>query len=275
MRTYVRVKQRSIDPPRRSRRLLRVGRAAGRPELARPPGHRRRWGWCSRRATRPRPSACAPRWARRPHGGCARTRGRPAPDVGLLRGEQGGIPGLRGHDRRSSRVCRSTRRSSMSTAWSGASDRRPRSPFGFARTSVSRSACRSRSGSPGRSSSPRSRAASPSPTGSSSCRRTRSSPSSIRSTVERLWGVGPVTAGKLRGRGITTVERARAPAERRSWRCSVARRPAPPRACPQPRSAPRAGRPPPRVDRLTARTRAVRPGRASPSTPTSWPSSTG
>ena len=74
--------------------------------------------------------------------------------------------------------------------------------------------------------------------------------------VERLWGVGPVTAGKLHGRGITTVGEVAQLAE--AALVSMLGRgvgPAPPRARPQPRSAAGAGRPPPALDRLAARAR--------------------
>ena len=61
--------------------------------------------------------------------------------------------------------------------------------------------------------------------------------------VERLWGVGPVTAAKLHDRGITTRRRGR-PARRAG--AGVAARagvgPPPPRAGPQPRSPAGAGR---------------------------------
>ena len=74
--------------------------------------------------------------------------------------------------------------------------------------------------------------------------------------VERLWGVGPVTAGKLHGRGIRTVGQvAELPQEALVVHARPRVGPAPPRARPQPRSAAGAGRPPPRLDRLAARAR--------------------
>ena len=88
-------------------------------------------------------------------------------------------------------------------------------------TCSSRSGCRSRSAWRAPSSSPRSRAASPSPTVCSSCRPTASWRSCTRCPVERLWGVGPVTAEKLHDRGINTVgEVARARRGRARRRCS-------------------------------------------------------
>ena len=56
---------RRTDPPRRPRRVLRVGRAARRPPAAGPAGDRRAAAWCWRPATRPRPAGCARRWAAR------------------------------------------------------------------------------------------------------------------------------------------------------------------------------------------------------------------
>ena len=84
------------DPPRRPRRLLRLGRATRRPASAGPSGHRRRRGrprgelrseglWRADRDGRnPGATPVPPRDRRR------------AEDVRLLRGEQGGVPGVRG-----------------------------------------------------------------------------------------------------------------------------------------------------------------------------------
>ena len=79
-----------------------------------------------------------------------------------------------------------------------------------ARRARARSACRSPSASRGRSSWPRWPAASPSPTGCSSSRPTASSRFLHPLPVERLWGVGPVTARKLHERGHHHGRRGRA-----------------------------------------------------------------
>ena len=121
------------------------------------------------------------------------------------RGEQGGLSRLRRHARRSSKGCRSTRRSSTFAGSSGSRGRRSRSPRGCDARCANASVCRSPSASHGRSSSPRWRAASPSPTGCSSCLPTASSSFLHPLPVERLWGVGPATARKLHERRISTV----------------------------------------------------------------------
>ena len=95
---------------------------------------------------------------------------RAAPDVGLLRGEQGGLRGLPRHhaDRRGHLDRRGVPRGRRAAAGSAA--RPPRSPRGCAPTSASGSACRSPSGWPGRSSWPRWPAASASRTACWWCR---------------------------------------------------------------------------------------------------------
>ena len=74
--------------------------------------------------------------------------------------------------------------------------------------------------------------------------------------VERLWGVGHVTARKLHDRGIRTVGQV---AELPEGRARLAGRAGggPPAPCPrpQPRSPARARGPPPRLDRVATRTR--------------------
>ena len=97
MRTYVR-EARGVDPPRRPRRVLRGGRATGRPSAARPPrdrGRRRRArrelrGEGARRRDSDGPAAGSPAVS-----GCDR---RSSANVGVLGGEQGGLPGVRRHD---------------------------------------------------------------------------------------------------------------------------------------------------------------------------------
>src|SRR4029453_18112671 len=133
-----------------------------------------------------------------------------------------------GRRRRWSRGSPSTRRSSTSAGWGRARGRPPRSPCACGGGSASGSACRSPSGWPGPSSWPRWPAASPSPTACWWCRPTASWTSSTRCPsrgsggavvgppggelsflhprpVERLWGVGPVTADKLRRHGVRSV----------------------------------------------------------------------
>ena len=124
------------------------------------------------------------------------------------------------------------------------------------RRARARSACRSPSASPAPSSWPRSPAASPSPTGCSWSRPTGELAFLHPLPVERLWGVGPVTAEKLHDRGITTVgdvARLAEPALVADARPGL--RPPPPRAGPQPRPPARA-----RPDGAAARS-----GRSAPS----------
>ena len=86
--------------------------------------------------------------------------------------------------------------------------------------------------------------------------------------VERIWGVGPVTARKLHERGITVVGEVAELAE--SLARPVARTgggPQAARARPQPRSAAGARRTPPRLDRVAARARPVAEDRTTSSTP--------
>ena len=74
--------------------------------------------------------------------------------------------------------------------------------------------------------------------------------------VERLWGVGPVTAAKLRGHGVTTRRpgrQARRGDPGHHGRPGI--RPPPPRPRPQPRPAAGRHRPPAPLDRVPARPR--------------------
>ena len=76
--------------------------------------------------------------------------------------------------------------------------------------------------------------------------------------VERLWGVGPVTAAKLRSRGFLTVGQVAGLAETALVSMlGTRRRQTAPRPRPQPRPAARSAGPPPRLDRIAARARAL------------------
>ena len=103
-----------------------------------------------------------------------------AADVGLLRGEQGGVRGVRGHDAAGRGAVDRRGVPRRRRAAADLRHARPRSPCGCGARSASRSACRSRSAWRGPSSSPRWPAAWPSPTACSWCRPTASSPSSTR-----------------------------------------------------------------------------------------------
>ena len=96
-----------------------------------------------------------------------------------------------------------------------------RSPRGCGARSASASACRSRSGWPPPSSSPRWPAGWRSRTACSWCRRAASSPSSTRSRWSGCGASGPVTARKLRGAGPRDGRRGRRSSPRRrssrSW----------------------------------------------------------
>ena len=135
------------------------------------------WGResCLPPATRPRPRRsdgdgwCAGP-AAVPAGG-----GRAAPDVGVRRGKQGGVRGVRADDAagRGALDRRGVPRCSRTA--SGSRARRPRSPRGCGARSASASACPSRSGWPAPSSWPRWRAEWPSLTGCWWCRPAASS----------------------------------------------------------------------------------------------------
>ena len=93
--------------------------------------------------------------------------------------------------------------------------------------------------------------------------------------VERLWGVGPVTARKLHARG--RPHRGPGRAAQRGGADAAARAglgPPSPRARPQPRSAARGRRPPPALGRSAARARALAQDAGGRSTPRSSASST-
>ena len=94
--------------------------------------------------------------------------------------------------------------------------------------------------------------------------------------VERLWGVGPVTADKLRERGITSVGQVARLAESRARRDGRARGgPQAPRPGPQPRPAAGAGRPSAAARWARSARSAAGAGRPRPSTPSSSDWSTG
>ena len=116
--------------------------------------------------------------------------------------------------------------------------RRSRSPRGYAGGSARRSVCRSRSASRARSSWPRWRARVAKPDGLLVVAPDRELEFLHPLPVERLWGVGRVTAEKLHERGITTVGQVALLAERDAGRDARPRvRPPPPRAGAQLRPA--------------------------------------
>ena len=129
----------------------------------------------------------------------------PAPLRGVHEGERRRVRDLPRHvtDRRADVDRRGVHRCRRTVADRRDAARHRRAPADHG--SPTRSACRSRSASPGRSSSPRSPAPSASPTVCSSSSPTPRSSSSIPLPVERLWGVGRITAAKLNQRGLYTV----------------------------------------------------------------------
>ena len=265
MRTCVRGR-RGHHPPRRPGRVLRLGRAARRPRLR---GRPVIVGGGVVLAASYEAKAFGVRTAMGGAPGAAAVpagdRGRAA-DVGLHRGEQGGVRGVRGHH----------------AAGRGAVDRRGlprrrRAAAGVGHADGDRragSARRARAGRApdhgrawrGRSSWPRSPAGWPSPTVCWWCRPTASSSSCTRCPVERLWGVGPVTPGKLQDRGHHDRRRGRPLAEAALVVDPRARRPAATSTRSPTTATPAgAGRPPAALDRLAAR---ARPWRRSPAAST-------
>ena len=135
---------------------------------------------------------------------------RPAADVGVLRGEQGGLRGLRRHDaaRRGALDRRGVPRRRAACERIAGTPARDRARGCGARC-ASGSGCRSRSASPGRSSSPRSRAAWPSPTACSSCRPTASSRSCTRCRSSGSGASARSRPRKLHARGLDDRRRGR------------------------------------------------------------------
>ena len=128
-----------------------------------------------------------------------------AADDGLLGGEQGGVRGVRQHHtaRRRRLDRRGVPRRRRAPAHLGHADWRSRPSFAV--PSASRSASPSVSASPAPSSSPRWRARSRSPTACVVVPPDAELEFLHPLPVERLWGVGRVTAQKLHDRGIATV----------------------------------------------------------------------
>ena len=128
--------RRGDHPARRRRLLLRVGRAAGRPVAPRASRHRGRRGRARgelRGEGLRHPNADG--WQARPAALPPRG-GRPPADGGLQRGEQGDVPGVRGHDavRRGTLDRRGVPRRRWAVADLGHADRDRRSaPAGGAR----------------------------------------------------------------------------------------------------------------------------------------------
>ena len=202
---------------------------------------------------------------------------RPAAHVGLLRGEQGGLRGVRGH----------------LAARRGALDRRgvPRRPraradLGHAGRDRRAAAARgARAGRPAdhgrgraaRSSSPRWPAAWPSPTACSWCRPTASSAFLHPLPVERLWGVGAGHRAQApRATGSRPSARSRRSPRRRSSRCSGRAAGRHLHALAHNRDPRRgAGRPAAALDRVRSARSGGAEDRPRRSTPSSWGSSTG
>ena len=221
---------------------------------------------CSPPATRPRRSASAPRWAADRRGSCARGAvGRRAADVRVLRGEQGRVRGVRRHhaarrghlDRRGVPRRRRPPRGSPGTPVEIADD-------------VARATCSSEVGLPITVGVARTKflakvaSGVAKPDGLLVVPPERELEFLHPLPVERLWGVGPVTADEAaRSRHRRPSARSRGSSEAS---LVVDPRPClgppPARARAQPRPAARRGRPAAPVDRVAARARvaATAPG---------------
>ena len=232
------------------------------PRLRGRPGDRRRRASCSRRATRPRRTASA-----RAMGGaqarrlCPRRDRRAAAHVGLLRGEQGGLRGLRRHDaaRRGALDRRGVPR--RRAGCGGSRARRPRSPRGCG------GEVRERVGLPITVGVARTKFLAKVASGVAKPDGLLVVPPDGELEflhplpVERLWGVGPGDRGEAaRPRDHAPSARSRG-SPRRRWSSMLGRgvRPAPARARAQPRPAAGAGRPAAALDRLAARARPPAP----------------
>ena len=255
MRTYVRVR-RGERPPCGPRLVLRLGRAARRATPEGPARHRRQLGGAGRQlrgqgTRRPRRDGRIRGAAALP----ARGR-RAAADVGVLRGEQGGVRDLRATLAGRSSRSRSTRRSSTRAGWRRCSGRPRRSRPGCGATCAARSACRSRSASRVTKFLAKVASAVAKPDGLLVVPPGGELAFLHPLPIERLWGVGPVTSRKLRAVGITTVRQV-AEADEDDLVELLGRGcgPAHLRAGPQPRPAPRTSRAPAADDGLAARAR--------------------
>ena len=255
MRTSVRVEC-GHHPACRPRLVLRLGRAARRPAAARAAGHRRRRGRARRQLRGQGAAACARRWAARWRGGCARTRS----------WSRRGCPPTRRRARRSSRSSTDTtplvEGLSIDEAFLDVRGigRIAGPPMDIA-VRLRREVLE--------------RVGLPITVGVARTKFLAKVASGVAKPdgllvvppggelaflhllpVERLWGVGPVTADKLRDRGITTVGQVARLAE---TALVAMRRPRggaqAPRPGPQPRSAAGPGRRPPALDGHAARAR--------------------
>ena len=243
----------SDDPPRRPRRVLRIGRAAGRQDAPREAGARRRRRRAGGELRGEGVRRSGRRWAGGRRGGSARTRSSSRP--GCRRTRRRARPSSRCSRTRprSSRGSRSTRRSSTSAASSGSRERPSRSRRGSGGGCSTRSDCRSPSVSRERSSSRRSQARSRSPTAFCVVPPDDELGFLHPLPVERLWGVGQGHRGEAarpRPPDGRAGRRPRRVAARAPPRPGI--RPPPARARAQPRPAARAGRAPAALDRVAA-----------------------
>ena len=205
MRTYVRVGRRSEHPACRPGRVLRVGRAAGRSTPARPAGDRRGRGGARlqlrgeglRRPDRDerRPGAPpVPAGHRRRSPACRRT---PRPARPSSRSSR--------TPRHWSRGCRSTRRSSTSAACARSPVRRSTSPGDFGSEVLAQVGLPITVGVARTKFLAKVASGVAKPDGLLVVPPDRELEFLHPLAVERLWGVGEVTAEKLRNRGLTTV----------------------------------------------------------------------